>query len=132
MANRSKSGISGIGYKLVQSQLSGYFDYFQSENSFAKADTEFKSDDQMEENLGSPIIEFKTKACKIKNKEKIYENEIRIIFSSGKVSQYSFDYKNGGKCQKIVDDSIWVKSIDEGHKSGESISDEEDNEWIII
>ena len=50
--------------------------------------------------------------------------------ANGKVNTFSFDYKNGGECEKIQDDYYWVESKHqlEGTEGGE----DDDDDWIII
>lgn len=51
----------------------------------------------------------------------------RSIFSAGNVSTYSFDYKNGGPCEKISDDYVWIEN-----KETINTESDEDEEWIMV
>ena len=121
-------------YKIMKENLGKYFDYFNSEQSFAKYKTIYTGKENKDNHpsltsdYGIPIIKFCHKIQRIKNKEKIYENEIRITYCEGFESFLGFDLKSGGDCQKISDDKRW--DIDLNLERADNSSSED--EWIMI
>lgn len=79
--------------------------------------------------MGLPLIRFAHKTQRVKNRERIYENEIRITYCEGYESYIGFDQKTGGECQKIMDDSRWDLDLNLNLVCDD---DSSDGDWTLI